>query len=128
MDFVSPSFMPVSLLAAPQHKMLLSAADTGEAFGLVTLTLPPHDDSSMPASDLCHAKGCYVLRGILAVTIADRTITVQPGEAVYIAPGVQHTYWNPTATLVEALIIFTPSSDADRNDYHIDSCPAFITT
>jgi quercetin dioxygenase-like cupin family protein len=129
MDFASPGFVLGSISAAPHYKLLLSGADTAEAFGLITLTLPPHDDSPLSTSDLCHAKGCYVVRGTLAVTIADRTITVQPGEAVYIAPGVQHTYWNPTATLVEALLILTPSysSGAESSDHYIVSCPSHIT-
>jgi quercetin dioxygenase-like cupin family protein len=108
----------VRSIPAGSYQTLLSGAETNESFGLVTLTLPPHDDSSNIEVHPYHAKGCYVLRGTLAVTIGECTVTMQPGEAVYVAPGVDHSYWNPTAAQVEALLFFTPCDNV-RGNYSI---------
>lgn len=108
MERAAPAAMSASGLNEPHQTTVLSSAETGHAFGLATLTLPPHGDSLQGAGQDQSAKGCYVLRGTLAVTIGDRTITVRAGEAVYVEPSVGYTYWNPTASPVEALLIFTP--------------------
>ena len=69
------------------------------------LTLAPHTDAPPPVVDTKDIQGCYVLRGTLAVTIGDRTVTLHPGEATAFAPGVRYTVWNPTAAPAEALLI-----------------------
>ena len=129
MDGASYAGVPAGMSIGPHEMMLLHRRDTGNAFDLVTVTFPPHEASSPTTADVGHARGCVVLRGTLAITIGERTITVQPGEAIYIAPGVPHTYWNPTATVVEVLLIITPCAHADRPDHRATpSCHPPITT
>jgi mannose-6-phosphate isomerase-like protein (cupin superfamily) len=95
--------------ARPLEGVLLSGAETSGAFALATLKLPPHSAGPPLHAHAGHAEGHYVLSGILAVTIAERTVIVQAGAAVAVAPGVAHTCWNPAAAPAVVLLIRAPA-------------------
>lgn len=114
---------------SPQPPASLLEIVMGEAqapFKLARLILPPHSAGPQPHKHMARAEGCYVLRGTLAVTVGERTVTVQPGEAVYVAPGSSCAYWNPTAATCVALLIFAPGEhvpDAGQLPGHVGRLP-----
>nr|MCU0493336.1 cupin domain-containing protein [Chloroflexaceae bacterium] len=94
--------------------VLVTGAETGGAFSLVTLTLPPYHPGLPPHVHQRQAEGCYVLGGTLAFTHGDRTITLTHGASVLVPPGVPHTCWNPTAAPAAILLIYAPGCDEDE--------------
>lgn len=80
-------------------------------FALEALTLPPYGGPPPPDARR-QALCCYVLRGTLAVTVEERTVTVRAGEAVPLGPGLAHCYWNPSAAAVELLLIVALAAPA----------------
>jgi mannose-6-phosphate isomerase-like protein (cupin superfamily) len=86
---------------------LLSGSETGGAFALEVLTLPPYsigpDAHAHP-----HGEGHYVLSGTLAATLGERTVIVRAGAAVHVEADAPHTCWNPGASPVVVLLIQAP--------------------
>jgi quercetin dioxygenase-like cupin family protein len=108
---------PDSGVAAPfTRRVLITAEDTDNRYALVTVTLPPfHPGTPLhahPGNEEC----CYILEGTLAVTQGDHTITLTSKAAVHISTGVAHSIWNPTATPVTVLLIYTPGVAAATID------------
>jgi quercetin dioxygenase-like cupin family protein len=101
---------PVASPAAG-YEVLLAGDDTGGAFALVLLTLPPYSDAPLHAHPR-HDEGCYVVRGMLTATQGGRTITIGQGVSARTPAGVAHTLWNPTAAPACALLIYTPGCPA----------------
>jgi mannose-6-phosphate isomerase-like protein (cupin superfamily) len=87
---------------------LLSGSETGWAFALEVLTLPPYG-TGPGAHAHAHGEGHYVLSGTLAATLGERTVIVRAGSAVHVAPHVPHTCWNPGASPVVVLLIQAPA-------------------
>lgn len=91
---------------------LLDRPDAGGAFALSTLTLPPHSADAPLCAQAPAALAYYVLSGTLVATVAERTVIVRAGAAVYVAPNTAHTCWNPAAApAVLLLITALPASD-----------------
>jgi quercetin dioxygenase-like cupin family protein len=86
---------------------LLGGSETGGAFALEVLTLPPYA-SGPGAHAHPHGEGHYVLSGTLAATLGERTVIVRAGSAVHVEPDVPHTCWNPGAAPVVVLLIQAP--------------------
>lgn len=89
---------------------LLSGDETGQAFALEVLTLPPYA-SGPGAHAHAHGEGHYVLSGTLAATLGERTVIVRAGSAVHVEPDLPHTCWNPGASPVVVLLIQAPAPD-----------------
>jgi len=49
----------------------------------------------------------YVLSGELVVRAGAREYRIGPGGAALVPRGVQHTYWNPTASPASYLLVMT---------------------
>lgn len=96
-----------------ERRLLLAARETGGAFALVTLTLPPFCAGDDIHRHQGHAEGWYVLGGSLAVTVGDRTLVLGVGETALVPPGAAHTCWNPTAATTTVLLIAIPGCDED---------------
>jgi mannose-6-phosphate isomerase-like protein (cupin superfamily) len=90
----------------------LDGAEPGGAFALATLTLPPHSADAPLSAHTGHAIGYYVLSGTLAATVAERTVVVRAGAAVYVAPNAPHACWNPAAAPAVLLLITAPACSA----------------
>lgn len=97
---------------------LISGSETGGAFALDVLTLPPYG-AGPDAHIHAHAEGHYVISGTLAATLGERTVIVRAGSAVYVEPGVPHTCWNPGASPVVVLLIQSPPPDRARLVEHL---------
>lgn len=73
------------------------------SFSLYEALVPPHF-ALLPAHVHRQAsEWFYVLNGTLAFTLDDETVMARTGTFVSIAPGVVHTFWNPTATAATML-------------------------
>ena len=88
-----------------RYTVKASGEDTGGAFALTTLTLPPYSADAPLRATARDALGYYVLSGTLVATVAERTMIVRAGSAVYVAPDTAHTCWNPTAAPAVVLLI-----------------------
>ncbi len=49
----------------------------------------------------------YVLEGRLSFLVDGEEITANPGDLVWVAKGLSHTYWNPDATPARYLLLMT---------------------
>lgn len=90
--------------------ILATADDTAGAFVLVSYTLAPYSQGRPLHRHSRHVEGCYVVAGTLALTCAERTVMLSHGSATSVPPGVEHTWWNPTADPVTLLLIFAPGA------------------
>lgn len=88
--------------------VIVTGGETNVVFAVVAIILPPHDPGVHVHVHTHHAEGCYVVAGILAVTLSDCTTTVTTGTTTLIAPGERHCYWNPTAATTTILLIYRP--------------------
>ena len=86
----------------------VSSADTGAAFVLLDVTVPPYWDGCAPHWHAHTTEVIYIVSGTLACTVGDTTTTASDGTAVLIPPGAVHTIWNPTAVPASYLAWFSP--------------------
>lgn len=91
---------------------LLPWAATSGAFSLASVTLQPYSAGLPLHTRVEFAGACYVLRGTLAATVGERTVTVREGEVLFVAPEEPYAYWNPTATPVVLLQLTTLAAAA----------------
>lgn len=84
-------------------------ADTGGAFELLEISLPPYSGARQPHWHARQSEVLYVLEGTLAVTLGETTLTVRRGGCVVVPPGLAHVYWNPTGAGVMLLTIAAPT-------------------
>jgi quercetin dioxygenase-like cupin family protein len=95
-------------------RVLLTGRETGGAFALLALTLPPFSPGPPPHRHQAHAETCYVLAGTLAFTMGDDTVVLGAGESLLIGAGVVHTCWNPAAGHATLLLLYTPGGPDDE--------------
>jgi mannose-6-phosphate isomerase-like protein (cupin superfamily) len=86
---------------------------TGGAGALLEYSVPPHFAGPSLHRHAYTTELFYILEGTLALTLGEETITATPGASAYIAPGVVHTFFNPTAERVKFLIWITPGDFAE---------------
>ena len=73
------------------------------SFTLYEALVPPHF-AVLPAHVHRQAsEWFYVLSGTLAFTLNDETVMARAGAFVPVAPGIVHTFWNPTASAATML-------------------------
>jgi mannose-6-phosphate isomerase-like protein (cupin superfamily) len=83
---------------------------TGGAFDLTEYVVPPYC-AGPPCQQYAQASAaCYVLDGLLAFTLGDRTITASRGACILIPPGKPYTFFNPTATPATFLLWRVPGA------------------
>lgn len=56
----------------------------------------------------------FILRGIATIVTDSSTVTVKPGEGLYIRPRCQHKILNDSTEVVEFLLCAQPSTKTDR--------------
>lgn len=91
----------------PRRVALLSGGETGGAFALELLIIPPYG-SGPGVHAHPHGEGHYVVSGTLAATLGERTVIVRAGSAVHVDAEVPHTCWNPGAAPAVVLLIQAP--------------------
>ena len=100
----------------------VTSADTRGAFAMIEYTAPPHFDGYAPHRHSHVMEVCYVVRGTLACTIGDATITASAGTSLLVPPGVLHIFWNPTPMPVTYLLCCCP----DGTEQHVADLSAVI--
>ena len=86
---------------------------TGGAFDLTEYTVPAY--SGPPQQCYSEASAaCYVLDGLLAFTVDERTITAGRGGCVLIPPGIPYTFFNPTPWPAKFLLLRALGAVADE--------------
>lgn len=102
----------------------VASADTNGAFAMIEYTAPPHFDGYAPDRHTNAMEVCYVVRGTLACTLGDATITASAGTSILVPPGVLHIFWNPTPAPVTYLLCCCPSGA----EQHVADISAVIAT
>ena len=87
----------------------IAGAETGGAFALLEYHLPPYCEGLPAHAHAASAEWVYVVEGMLAGSIDDRTITVRLGELVLVPPSAIHRFWNPAAAPARVLSLFAPA-------------------
>ena len=100
----------------------VTSADTRDAFAMIEYTAPSKFDVYAPHRHRHVMEVCYVVRGTLACTIGDATITASAGTSLLVPPGVLHIFWNPTPMPVTYLLCCCP----DGTEQHVADLSAVI--
>ena len=100
----------------------VASADTKGAFAMTEYTAPPHFDGYAPHRHSHAMEVCYVVRGTLACTLGDATITASAGTSLLVPPGVLHIFWNPTPMPVTFLLCCC----LDGTEQHVADLSAVI--
>ncbi|MCB0064908.1 MAG: cupin domain-containing protein [Caldilineaceae bacterium] len=85
---------------------LIIKAPGGEStapFTLYEAQIPPHFAALSAHVHYITTEWFYVISGTLAFTLDDETVMARAGSFLAVAPGVVHTFWNPTATAATVL-------------------------
>lgn len=87
--------LPHLAVVGDTYTILLSNGDTGGAYSLMDMLIPPHADGPPP-----HRHGYeemyYVLEGQIDLTVRDQTVRLNPGEAANIPAYAPHHFKNPS--------------------------------
>jgi len=111
--------MPPSNLhpAKPEHvrfgralgtRRVISARDSGGAFGLVEHDLPARQLGSPIHMHEIEDEYSYVLSGWLSAQIGDAVIHAEAGQMIAKPRGVPHAFWNSGSETVRFLEFITP--------------------
>jgi quercetin dioxygenase-like cupin family protein len=94
-------------LAGEKMTILLSAQDTGGAFGLFIDEVPP---GARPPLHIHHNEDetFYILEGELGMQVNGQKFTASPGTAVFLPKGMPHTFHNAGTQTARALVTVTP--------------------
>lgn len=94
-------------LAGEKMTILLSAQDTGGAFGLFIDEVPP---GAGPPLHIHHNEDetFYILEGELGMQVNGQKFTASPGTAVFLPKGMPHTFHNAGMQTARALVTVTP--------------------
>lgn len=94
-------------LAGEKMTILLSAQDTGGAFGLFIDEVPP---GAGPPLHIHHNEDetFYILEGELGMQVNGQKFTASPGTAVFLPRGMPHTFHNAGMQTARALVTVTP--------------------
>lgn len=93
------------------------AADTGGAYALLELTIPPGGTGSPPHYHIATEEAFYVARGELTFTVGGRTTRAAQGSFVFVPRGVVHSFRN-TGTDPAGLLI--TASPGDFEGYFLE--------
>lgn len=98
---------------SPSIQVVKASENPGDS-GLVTHLLPSFSQGPEMHRHLAHRELCYVLEGVLAARHGDEVLVLHAGELLNTPAGVEHCYWNPTASPTRLLLIYTPGPSADE--------------
>src|SRR5262245_60624563 len=89
-------------------KLLLSADQTGGAFGLVEHDLPAGQLGSPVHTHADEDEYSYVVSGTLSALVGDEVVEAGPGEVVAKPRGIPHAFWNAGDEPVVFVELITP--------------------
>lgn len=103
-------------------RRILSATDTGGAFGLVEQDLPAGQLGSPVHTHEREDEYSYVLSGRLSAQIGDEVTEAGPGELVVKPRGIPHAFWNAGTQPARWLELICP---AGFEDYFFELAVSF---
>ena len=89
-------------------RRIISARDTGGAFGLVEHDLPARQLGSPVHTHEVEDEYSYVLSGLLSAQLGDAVVHVDPGKVIAKPRGIPHAFWNAESEPVRFLELITP--------------------
>jgi quercetin dioxygenase-like cupin family protein len=89
-------------------RRVLSARDTGGAFGLVEHDLPSRQLGSPVHTHEREDEYSYVLSGRLSAQVGDAVLHADPGTVIAKPRGIPHAFWNAEIETVRFLELITP--------------------
>ena len=89
-------------------RRLISARDTGGAFGLVEHDLPARQLGSPMHVHEHEDEYSYVLSGRLSAQIGDEVFHADPGKVIAKPRGIPHAFWNAESEAVRFLELIVP--------------------
>jgi len=89
-------------------RRVISARDTGGAFGLVEHDLPARQLGSPVHAHEHEDEYSYVLSGRLSAQIGDTVLHATAGEVIAKPRGIPHAFWNAGPETVRFLELITP--------------------
>jgi quercetin dioxygenase-like cupin family protein len=90
------------------RRIVVTSDDTEGHFSIVSWTLPPFWEGGLLHQHATHTEGCYVLVGLLAVTVGEQTHILRVGESAFVPQCTSHRLWNPSAAATTVLLIAMP--------------------
>lgn len=87
---------------------LKSRHETGGAFDLFELTIPPLVHSPVPHIHRGHDETIFGVDGLMTWTLCDQTTQVRRGDKLFIPRGTPHFYENRHHTAARILCLQTP--------------------
>lgn len=90
--------------------LTLTGEDTNGGFALIRRSVSPHFQSPpKPHANTQEDWMGHVLSGRLVVQLDDGPVELRAGSTIFMPRGTYFRWWNPDATLAEALFLYTPA-------------------
>jgi len=105
---VEPSVGEIIAAGPLRIRILEDGSHTHHRLGLVEVTIPPHIDGPPQHIHRNHDETFYVISGTASFVSGVDTITAGAGTLLAAAPGVPHTFGNPSDVPAVLLCTVTP--------------------
>ena len=105
---VSPGEGRTLAVAGGRYTIKASAEDTGGAYALIEMFLPP-DSGPPPHLHAREEESFYILEGSVLFQVGADTITAGAGAYVQAPPGLRHSFRNVGAAPARMLMLVTPA-------------------
>lgn len=102
MSYASTSATAPIQVLSDQLRLLLRSVDSPSQMSVMVVDVPP-GGFVPPHRHAKEEEGYFVLDGMLALTIADQTRTLGPGDFGHVPPRTVHAYANPGTAPVRFL-------------------------
>jgi quercetin dioxygenase-like cupin family protein len=89
------------------NTILISAADSGGAIGVIESVFPPGDGVPLHVHSR-EDETFYVVSGICEFRLGDATVVREPGSIIFAPRGVPHKFRNAGDTDLKCLIVCSP--------------------
>ena len=99
---------PVYRGPGDQLTFLITGKDTGGAFFLAEMSVPP-GGGTPPHIHQREEESFNLLEGTLTVQVGKDTLTASPGDFVYLPRGIAHSFKNTGDVNAKALVLITPA-------------------
>ncbi len=86
----------------------MDATQTDGQFTMFDFTVPANARVPVPHSHIAFDETIYGLTGVMTWTVAGETVTVEPGQVLFIRRGVVHGFVNHGRVDASAMSVITP--------------------
>jgi quercetin dioxygenase-like cupin family protein len=100
---------PVLEAVGARIRVLVTGADTGEAWSLLEFTVPAEFAGPLPHYHVRTTELIYVLEGSLSLELGEQAGTLEPGGMALVPPRTVHRFWTPAGDGARFLVQFAPA-------------------